>query len=383
MRSIEEAKQLLKAGDRARALPLCVEALKIDRNDVDAWWLLSFAVAEREQQIYAVRRVIVLSPGNPKALARLAKLEPAPGEELTPVIVRQMPASAAVTATRSGRVWAASLGAGLVLTIAIAAALTFSLSARAAQEKQVAQVQAPTIAIVQPTEQPSDTPEQLAQQITDPTSTSEQLPSPTTEQALPSPTSEPLPTAEPTSASDATVSLITDQTADQLPIPAFDQFVASVANGKANQRVGVFVENRFSFPIVQQPADQPAFIDTSPNVVTDFRIVHTQTGNEGLIAHNYLAGGQFYNLQVGDIAEIVLGDGSVIDFEIMAIEDYQALTPTSPTSDFLDLATGAKLSASDLFYRVYGGDLTLTFQTCITRNNNSSWGRTFIIGEEL
>ena len=117
--------------------------------------------------------------------------------------------------------------------------------------------------------------------------------------------------------------------------------------------------------------------------MTEFRIVRQQTGNEGLIAHNYLAGGQFFDLKIGDIAEVVLGDGTVIEFEIYDIQDYQALSPNSPTSDFLDLETGEKLSASDLFYRVYGGNLTLTFQTCINRNNLSTWGRTFVIGEEL
>ncbi|MCL4258163.1 MAG: hypothetical protein KJZ53_06500, partial [Anaerolineales bacterium] len=85
----------------------------------------------------------------------------------------------------------------------------------------------------------------------------------------------------------------------------------------------------------------------------------------------------------GDVAELVMGDGSVLEFEIYEIQSYQALSPNSALSDFLDLDTGEKLTANDLFYRVYGGQMTLTFQTCINRDNISTWGRTFIIGAEL
>jgi Flp pilus assembly protein TadD len=49
MRFKEEIKNLLKAGDKQRALALLIEALKAEPNDVDAWWLLSFAVAERDK----------------------------------------------------------------------------------------------------------------------------------------------------------------------------------------------------------------------------------------------------------------------------------------------------------------------------------------------
>lgn len=373
MRSAQEAKELLKLGNRLAALALCVAALKVSDNDVDAWWLLSFAVTERDKQIYAVRRVLRLSPGNPKAAARLAKLE-TPAADASPITF-QMPASATLS-NRSSRTLAVGLGAAFVGTIAIAALLTFTLRARA---KNNAQVQAPVAAML-PTAAPSDTP---AQELAALSPTDAQA-SPTTVQAAPTPNSEPSPTPEPVVITDdTTVSLTAPDLPEPLDLPIFDQFVQSVVNGEPDQRVGVFVENLFSYPIIQQPANQPAFITSSAGEVTEFRIVRQQTGNEGLIAHNYLAGSQFFSLKAGDIAEIVLGDGSVIEFEIFAVQDYQALTPNSPTSDFLDLATGSKLSASDLFYRVYGGNLTLTFQTCINRNNLSTWGRTFIIGEEL
>lgn len=370
MRSAQKAKELLKLGNRQAALALCVAALKVSDSDVDAWWLLSFAVAERDKQIYAVRRVLRLSPGNPKAAARLARLE-APAVD-APAVTFQMPASATLSNPAS-RAWAVGLSAAFIGTVALAVLLTFTLRTSAAPAGN----QMPVAGML-PSPAPSDTPAQELAEL----NPADALASPTTD--LATPTSEPSPTPETVVITDdTTVSLTAPELPAALDLPVFDQFVQSVVNGEPNQRVGVFVENLFSYPIVQQPANQPAYITSSVGEVTEFRIVRQQTGNEGLIAHNYLAGGQFFSLKPGDIAEIVLGDGSVIEFEIYAVEDYQALMPNSPTSDFLDLATGAKLSASDLFYRVYGGNLTLTFQTCINRNNLSTWGRTFIIGSEL
>jgi anthranilate/para-aminobenzoate synthase component I len=132
-----------------------------------------------------------------------------------------------------------------------------------------------------------------------------------------------------------------------------------------------------------QPSNDPAWITASSDEATYFGIVQQHTGNDGLIAHNYLAGAAFYELQEGDIAQLILGDGTVIEFEINSIQQYRALSPNSPTSNFVSLESGETLTASDLFFRVYGGQVTLTFQTCLNRNNISTWGRTFIIGTEL
>lgn len=370
MDSSSKVKSLLRAGQRAQALSLISAALKRNANDVEAWWLLSFAIEDRDRQIYAVRRVLALSPANPSAERRLAQLDPLAGintlrTQAAPPTPRQamshrMPEGGAVIATPAARRWTLVLVALFGVTIATALLLNAALQTKAAEqaaieELAVAPATLPAIVVVLPSETPQATSEAVVEE--QPT-----LPAPT--EAPPSPT--PTATVAPTEA-----------------VPLFDQFVQSIANGDGSQRVGVYVEDLFQYPIVEQPSSDPAWITSNFGEVTEFRIVRQQTGNEGLIAHNYLAGGLFFSLQVGDIAELVLGDGSVIEFEIFAIEDYQALSPNSPTSNFLSLATGEKLSASDLFYRVYGGNMTLTFQTCINRDNISTWGRTFIIGEEL
>lgn len=350
-------------------------ALKADPDFTEGWWLLSFAVEERSKQIYALQRALELSPNNPKVLERLAALSPQQARQQQPALVKQMPARGAVTSTREGRTWAGAIAAGLLATLAVAGALTLTLRVTPASAQQAAPT-LPALAAAEPTS-------------TSPALPTASAPAPTLGAAAPT-QEEPEPTLEPTylptldtpaDDGEVTVTLITDS--DTSALPAFDQFVQDITNGNGNQPVGVYVEGQFQYPIVQQPSNDPAWVTSNFGEVTEFRIVRQHTGNEGLIAHNYLAGGSFYSLQPGDVAELIMGDGSVVEFEIYEIHSFQALSPNSALSDFLNLDTGEKLTASDLFYRVYGGDMTLTFQTCINRDNISTWGRTFIIGAEL
>lgn len=368
-----QVKRLLKAGQRQQASALLSQALKTDPDFTEGWWLLSFAVDERSKQLYALQRALQLSPNNPKVLERLAALSPQEARQQQPALIKQMPARGAVTATREGRAWAGAISIGLVATLAVAGGLTLALRVSPASAQQAAPA-LPALAAAAATGTSPALPSASA-----PASTSG---APTeTEPAL-QPTELPAIDALPATGEDAvTVTLITDS--DTSGLPAFDQFVQDIMNGNGNQPVGVYVEGQFQYPVVQQPNDDPAWVTSNFGEVTEFRIVRQHTGNEGLIAHNYLAGGSFYSLQPGDVAELIMGDGSVVEFEIYEIHSYQALSPNSALSDFLNLDTGEKLTASDLFYRVYGGDMTLTFQTCINRDNISTWGRTFIIGAEL
>jgi hypothetical protein len=157
----------------------------------------------------------------------------------------------------------------------------------------------------------------------------------------------------------------------------FDAFVLTVMNGNPNEIVGVYVENVLALRVVQQPSNDPAWVSTNDGEATEFLLAFVYAGNIGLLAHNYLAGRYFFNLEDGDIVQLIYGDGSVFDYEISQILEYQALQPESVDSDFVDLLTGETLTATNLFYTVYGGDHHLTFQTCIDRDNNSEWGRLF------
>jgi hypothetical protein len=159
----------------------------------------------------------------------------------------------------------------------------------------------------------------------------------------------------------------------------FDSFVQTVMNGNSNEIVGVYVENVLALRVVQQPANDPAWVSSNDGEATEFLLAFVYAGNIGLLAHNYLAGRYFFSLKAGDLVQLIYGDGSVLDYEINEIREYQALQPRSVDSDFVDLQTGEMLTATNLFYAVYGGDHHLTFQTCIDRDNDSEWGRLFPI----
>jgi hypothetical protein len=162
----------------------------------------------------------------------------------------------------------------------------------------------------------------------------------------------------------------------------FIDFVNSIIDGKTSAIRGIYTENEFAFPVVQQPSGNPGFVSTTKNVVTEFGMARGY-GVTGIIAHNYLAGSNFFNLKVGEIVQVVYGNGKTQSYSITSIKSYQALSPNSANSAFVDLATSEKISAAQLFKRVYTGSHHLTLQTCIQKGSEDSWGRLFIIAEPV
>ena len=165
------------------------------------------------------------------------------------------------------------------------------------------------------------------------------------------------------------------------PRPAFDIFVERLMNGEATVRVGVYEEMVMGLKVIQQPPNNPAFVSPQKGIATDYLQVFQIHGNIGLLAHNYLSGALFFDLKMGDVVQLVYGDGDFEEYEVTQLFHYQALNPLSPTSDFLDLETNERLTAAALFQKMYGGPYHLVFQTCIERENNDTWGRLFVIAE--
>lgn len=162
-----------------------------------------------------------------------------------------------------------------------------------------------------------------------------------------------------------------------------DKFSATVVNGNARQVVGLFSEDTFAYQITQQPTGNPAFVSTMSDVVTQFSTASLY-GSIGLVAHNNLAGARFFDLSVGDRVVLVYGDGTKLTYEITEIDEFQALSPYSPYSDFVDLSNPEKiLSASGLFLKMYNPDGRLVMQTCIAQNGVDSWGRLFVVAEQV
>lgn len=164
-----------------------------------------------------------------------------------------------------------------------------------------------------------------------------------------------------------------------LPPPFLDTFIENLKNGNAGQVVGVYVEDVLSLRVVQQPSSDAAYVSTLPNTATYFSMVRNITGNTGLLAHNYLAGAYFFNLSPGQLVTLIYGDGSTDEYVVSNVDEFQALNPSSPTSNFVSLSSGETLSSTDLFYRVFGGGTRTTFQTCIAQGNENAWGRIFVI----
>lgn len=156
----------------------------------------------------------------------------------------------------------------------------------------------------------------------------------------------------------------------------------SVLDGQSDVIKGLYVKGGMALEVIQQPSGQPTYVSSTDDAITEFSMAR-KYGVIGMLAHNYLAGTFFYEIKIGDIVNIVYGDGEIDEYLVIDIQSYQALQPTSPHSQFLDLSTNEKLSATQLFYKVYTGNPHLTLQTCIQEGSIDSWGRLFIIAEPI
>jgi len=155
---------------------------------------------------------------------------------------------------------------------------------------------------------------------------------------------------------------------------SLSNFASSVSNGNGGQITGLYAENIFTLSVVQQGGNA-AYVSTAGNTATQFSMASAL----GFLAHNYLAGSDFFSLYGGAVITVVYGDGHSRNYRVSQVRKFQALSPESPYSDFIDLATGGKLSATDLFYQTYGVSGQMVLQTCISSNGIGSWGRLFVI----
>ena len=163
-------------------------------------------------------------------------------------------------------------------------------------------------------------------------------------------------------------------------LPNFSEFSKTIQNGEASVLRGVYVSDVLALPIVQQPAGNAGYVSTEDGKLTQFAMA-AQFGNIGLLAHNHLSGKFFSQLAAGQEVRLVYGNGKVEYFVITEVLQYQALQPTSPYSSFHNLNKDETLTAEQMFKRVYFGDHHVTFQTCIAKDGNPSWGRLFVIAQ--
>jgi hypothetical protein len=107
-----------------------------------------------------------------------------------------------------------------------------------------------------------------------------------------------------------------------------------------DQVVGVYVDNVLALRVLQQPANNPAFVSTVDGTATQFLLASRWRVTSGCWHTTILSGDLFFQLQPGDIVQLIYGDGSVDEYEVREIQQYQALSPNSPYSDLLTMSNG-------------------------------------------
>lgn len=160
-------------------------------------------------------------------------------------------------------------------------------------------------------------------------------------------------------------------------VPSFADFVQSLENGDPELIRGVYVPDVFAFPVLQQPLDDPGKVYATDSTVTQFRMA-SDYGVIGLLAHNNLAGALFPSLSSGQEIRIVYGDGKVRYFMVDRIVQFQVLQSDGQIRGYVDLGKDTFSTTQEVFSQFYEGDTHVTFQTCIQKGSNLSWGRLFV-----
>jgi hypothetical protein len=165
-----------------------------------------------------------------------------------------------------------------------------------------------------------------------------------------------------------------DVQVEELPDdPGFDSFLEQVAHGDPETITGVYVAGLLSLRVLQQPAEDVAFVSNEDGTATQFQSPALY-GVIGLLAHNFLSGKHFLSLLPGQEIRIVYGSGSYKRYQVSSISDYERLTRFDIRSDFRNIETDAVLSSKDLFTDFYREGNYLTFQTCLEGAGYSNWG---------
>jgi hypothetical protein len=186
---------------------------------------------------------------------------------------------------------------------------------------------------------------------------------------LPPDKSRPLPTATPR-----------PDTVDPLPA-SLAAFAKQLENGTADIR-GIYVQNKLAYFVVQQPRNNLNYISTAARTVTQSRAAKVFDGVL-FLAHNSLAGKVFPGLSPGDVLSVIYGNGRIDSYGIVKQERYQAIRPSDPFTDYVDLQSGLVVTWSYVFERFYMVENGVVLQTCIRQDGRSDWGRLFVVTEAV
>lgn len=168
-----------------------------------------------------------------------------------------------------------------------------------------------------------------------------------------------------------------------LVIPVTGEQYAPASEIMENKGLKLHLENGVELLIAGQPGGSIGYVSDLPGVVTSFQQAE-KLGSTGLMAHNYLSGEEFFGLEIGD--RILMSDertDEIIAYQVIDVEQYQALQPTSIHSKFQNLESDEIVSAHQLSQAIYGQAGHLILQTCIEKEGDQEWGRLFIVAEPV
>jgi len=143
---------------------------------------------------------------------------------------------------------------------------------------------------------------------------------------------------------------------------------------------GLYAAGVLAVQVVQQPANDPAYIAAQLGTATQFHRADLYSA-VGLLAHNTLSGRDFFKLLPGQKLTLLYADGHVARFHVSQIGDYQRLQLANLRSDFISLATNQRVTADQVFAQYYEQPHRLTLQTCIQRGDVADWGVHFVVAD--
>lgn len=149
-----------------------------------------------------------------------------------------------------------------------------------------------------------------------------------------------------------------------------------------DQLLSVEIHGSITYTVASQPMGNNSFVSNKHETLTRFRLAD-RYGTIGLLAHNTHAGAAFNELQAGDLIRLQYENHKSVPYQIQSFRRFQAQTPNSPYSTFIDLEDGTRYSASELFMNMYGSGYQLVLQTCLNKNGLEDWGRLFVIAEKF
>jgi hypothetical protein len=161
------------------------------------------------------------------------------------------------------------------------------------------------------------------------------------------------------------------------------QFVAQVDPDQSDHVLhGVHVTGTLALEVEQQPTGNSTYVSNRLRAATQFKNA-ADNGVVGLLAHNFLSGGLFYSLKIGQEVHLVYGDGQIENYRVSEIERFQKLDPASLSGDLVELSTGRRFTTNQVFQRFYTGGDHVTFQTCLAGGGLSNWGLVFIVAKPV